>query len=181
MYDLLLFLNKSWQAQPGNEVKLPSGPQTAECIHATMNSTFQRDPQQRRRKKYERNKKAKNAESLRGESNPLGHQTSIFIFPTLKSMVFSPLGSLTILILLPCFKMPFPTVPIRRYPHKKNHMCPRDGTSLQNLWSFCQQNQRESTMPRVWEGLVIAQIWDEINLRWFLHGMRKYKGQVEFV
>lgn len=113
MYDLLLFLNKSWQARLSSEViKQPNGPQTAECIHAEMNSTFQRDPQKLRRKK-----KSESTKSLRGESNPLGPQSYILIFPTLKTKVTSILESLIIPMPVLHFDISFTSVSIRLYPH----------------------------------------------------------------
>lgn len=86
-----------------------------------------------KRSKEAKKKKSKNTESLRGESNPLGHHTYIFIFPTMKTRVTSTLEPLTIPILVPCFGMWFSTVSIRLYPHKKSHTWDLKDKSLKSL------------------------------------------------
>lgn len=105
---------QTWQARLGSEViKQPNGPQSAECIHAEMNSTFQRDPQKLRKKE----KRSESTKSLRGESNPLGPQSYIFVFPALKTRVTSTLESLIIPMPVLHLDISFTTVSIRLYPH----------------------------------------------------------------
>lgn len=108
--------------------KTASRPQTAECIHAEINSTFQRHPQKFRRK----GKARQNAESPRGASNPLGQQTPLHwekgdCYPE----ILDDSDSRTM------FWDAIPNCPIRCYPYKKYHLCPQDGSTLSNLWSVC--------------------------------------------
>ena len=65
----------------------------------------------------QKEKKSESTKSLRGESNPLGPQSYILIFPTLKTKVTSILESLIIPMPVLHFDISFTSVSIRLYPH----------------------------------------------------------------